>query len=58
MDAASGPVCDIPAPHEGPVRLYPAGWLCTTHSPWRAAGLPEPPPAYTPRPQQEEETTS
>lgn len=40
---ADPPVCDIPAPHDGPVRLYPAGWLCSRHSPWRARGLPEPP---------------
>ncbi len=55
MTEPAGPVCDIPAPHEGPVRLYPAGWLCSAHSPWRALGLPEPPPAYQPHPQQEED---
>lgn len=45
---AADPVCDIPAAsHEGPVRLYPAGWLCSRHSPWRAKGLPEPPPGLT-----------
>jgi hypothetical protein len=49
MTADGQPVCGIPAPHEGPVRLYPAGWLCSTHSPWRARGLPEPPPGLPPR---------
>ncbi|MGK9463974.1 hypothetical protein ACSLFT_28670 [Streptomyces sp. G6] len=44
-----GLVCDIPAPHDGPVRPYPCGPRCTTHSPWREKGLPEPPPGLTPR---------
>ncbi|GHH30009.1 hypothetical protein Srubr_02140 [Streptomyces rubradiris] len=55
MDAAADPVCGIPVPQMFRSACTPAGWLCSTHSPWRAAGLPEPPPAYTPRPQQEED---
>ncbi|GGQ83469.1 hypothetical protein GCM10010216_51620 [Streptomyces flaveolus] len=43
MTAGDGLVCDIPAPHDGPVRPYPCGPRCSTHSPWRAKGLPEPP---------------
>ncbi len=39
-----GLVCDIPAPHDGPVRPYPCGPRCSTHAPWREKGLPEPAP--------------
>lgn len=39
-----GPVCDIPAEHDGPVRPYPCGPRCSRHSPWREKGLPEPAP--------------
>ena len=45
---AALPVCDIPGEHDGPVRPYPAGYLCSRHSPWRAKGLPEPPPGLPP----------
>ncbi|OII64617.1 hypothetical protein BJP40_19965 [Streptomyces sp. CC53] len=39
------PVCDVPRPdHAGRVRLYPAGWRCSTHAPWAVAGRPEPQP--------------
>jgi hypothetical protein len=41
---ADGPVCDIPAAHDGPVRPYPCGPRCSTHAPWQARGLAEPPP--------------
>ena len=57
MTAATAPVCDIPAPHDGPVRQYPAGWLCSAHSRWRALGLPEPPPGLTPRPRTQQKET-
>lgn len=55
MTGPAVPACDIPAPHDGPVRLYPAGWLCTAHSPWRARGLPEPPPGLPARPRTSKE---
>lgn len=57
MTDRPAPACDIPAPHDGPVRLYPAGWLCSTHSPWRAAGLPEPPPGLDALPPTPKEDT-
>lgn len=30
----TGRPCDVPGTgHDGPVRLYPCGWRCTTHAP-------------------------